>query len=253
MNLATPLRLLASVAVLALVASACGDDAEVPAATPPIDLAGKTFLSTDASTFDLVSGTTVRISFEDGQFGVNAGCNSIGGAYALSDGVLVADDLASTMMACADDLMDQDQRLSTLLTSRPSIALSGSTLTIGGDDELVLEEQQPAALEGTVWTITGVIESEAVSSVLGDATIVFADGEVRFASGCNTGFGPAEVSGATIEVGPVASTKMGCPDDLAALEMAITRVLDGTVTAEIDGATLTLTNGDRGLVLSADS
>jgi heat shock protein HslJ len=242
-----------AVAALVLVAAACGDDA-APAVSPAVELAGRTFLSTGASTFDIVDGTTIRVTFEADRIGVDGGCNSIGGPYSITDGVLETDELASTMMACDDALMDQDQRLTTLLTSRPTIVVDEGTVTIGdGPDQLVLEEQQPAELEGTVWSITGVISGDAVSSVPDGATIVFVDGEVRFDSGCNTGFGTAEISGDVIDVGPVASTKMGCPDDLAALEAAITSVLQGAVSAQIDGTSLTLTSGDVGLTLAASA
>lgn len=247
------LRLHVPIAALAMLASACGDDADAPASPPVDDLAGRTFLSTDASTFEIVDGTTVTVSFQaDGTIGVNGGCNSIGGPYTIDDDVLVADDLASTMMACDDALMDQDDRLTELLTSRPAISIEGETLTIGeGSNQLVLAEQQPAALEGTVWNVTGVIDGDAVSSVPDGATIVFADGEVRFDSGCNSGSGTATIGDGTVEIGPVASTKKGCPDDVAALETAITSVLAGTVDVEIDGNALTITNGDAGLTLSA--
>lgn len=253
MRMQHTLRLLVPIAALAIVAAACGDDSDAPAAPPVDDLADRTFLSTDASTFEVVDGTTITVSFRaDGTIGVAGGCNSIGGPYTIDDGVLVADELASTMMACDDALMDQDDRLTELLTSRPAVAVDGDTLTIGDEpNQLVLAEQQPAELEGTVWSVTGVIDRDAVSSVPDGATIVFADGEVRFDSGCNSGSGTATVGDGTIEIGPLASTKMACAGDVATLETAITSVLGGTVSFEIDGNAMTITNGEAGLSLSA--
>jgi heat shock protein HslJ len=249
MNKHTSVALLAGVTLLF---AACGDDSESAGDASSADLAGRTFLSTDASTFDIVDGTVISMSFEADTLGVQAGCNNIAGGYTIADGVLQADNLLTTEMACDDALMDQDQRVVELLTSDPAIAVDGTTLTIGsGDISLVLEEQQPAELEGTTWNVTGVVANDGVSSVPAGATVTFADGEVQFTSGCNTGFGPAVVEGDTIEFGALGLTKMACEDDVMALESAMTTVMAGTVTVEIEGDTLRLTNGDNGLVLTA--
>src|SRR5690606_5306551 len=49
------------------------------AAALPDQLAGRTFLSTAATGRDLVPGSTLTLSFEDGNVGANAGCNHMGG------------------------------------------------------------------------------------------------------------------------------------------------------------------------------
>ncbi len=38
------------------------------------------------------------------------------------------------MMACDEALMTQDQWVSTLLTSSPTVSLDGDTLTVAGDE-----------------------------------------------------------------------------------------------------------------------
>jgi heat shock protein HslJ len=63
---------------------------------------------------------------------VIAGCNTMFGVAMLADGVLTvpAGNLASTMMACAEMLMEQDQALITFFTSNPSYTLDGLILTL---------------------------------------------------------------------------------------------------------------------------
>jgi putative lipoprotein len=54
--------------------------------------------------------STLTIVFEDGQAGGSSGCNSYGGAYTIQDDQFGIKDIASTLMACLDaGLMEQEQ------------------------------------------------------------------------------------------------------------------------------------------------
>lgn len=121
----TPAAVFARTAALAgavAVLAACGGSASVD---------GRTFVSTAAVGHDLVSGTSVLLTFEDGAIAAEAGCNTMISGYAWSDGVLEVDDLASTRMGCPDDLAAQDAWLTALLTSDPAMVLDGDTLRLG--------------------------------------------------------------------------------------------------------------------------
>lgn len=120
-----------SVAVLAvlgvgLALGACGSESA--------DLAGKSYTSTEVRGHDLVEGSTITLSFEDGRVSAKGGCNTLNGdATWEGDTLEVAEPMASTMMACDQPLMDQDQWLSTFLTSSPALEVDGDTLTLGDD------------------------------------------------------------------------------------------------------------------------
>lgn len=54
--------------------------------------------------------STLTITFKEGQAGGNAGCNSYGGDYALNESEFAMTDIASTLMACLDSgVMEQEQ------------------------------------------------------------------------------------------------------------------------------------------------
>ena len=109
-----------------LVLGGCGSES--------VDLAGRSFTSTEVRGHDLVEGSKVALSFEDGRISANAGCNTRNGAATWDgDTPQVAGPLAMTMMACDEALMDQDQWLSEFLTSSPALAVDGETLTLGDD------------------------------------------------------------------------------------------------------------------------
>jgi heat shock protein HslJ len=121
-------RSLAVLAVLGagLALGACGSES--------VDLAGRSFTSTQVRGHDLVEGSTITLTFEDGRVSAQGGCNTLNGAATWEGDTLeVAEPMASTMMACDQPLMDQDQWLSTFLTSSPALEVDGETLTLGDD------------------------------------------------------------------------------------------------------------------------
>lgn len=268
----SPRTLLAGLAVAALTLAACGSDGsdsngsgsddgttapdgDTGAAPSAEDLDGRSFESTETSGYDLVEGSTITLRFADGSLGANAGCNSMSGAFTIEDGALSVGEMAATMMACDEALMAQDTWLGEFFAASPQVALDGDTLTLTGDEAtLTFAEIADVAIEGTTWIVTGTIDGDAVASVPeGAASLTITDGALALNSGCNTGRGDVEVGDSTLTFGPVALTRMACIDDaLSALEAAVTTVLDGEVSYQIDGASLVITApSGAGLQLTA--
>jgi heat shock protein HslJ len=79
------------------------------------------------------------------------------------------------------------------------------------------------------------------------------DGTVGGSGGCNSLGGTYKVDGSQITFSDITSTLMACDDVRMAQESAVTQVLSGTATYEIDGNTLTLTNNDMVLVFTSAS
>jgi len=138
-----------AVPILAILATAmltsCSSGGADPAA-----LMGKSFTTQQATIGgveqSLAQGSTLTLSFTEDGISAKAGCNTIFGAANLDGGkITVATPLGMTMMACEQPLMDQDQWLSRFLSSGPSWALEGTTLTLSsGSDAIVLEDATSA-------------------------------------------------------------------------------------------------------------
>ena len=80
--------------------------------------------------------------FVEGQVGASAGWTASLGEAEWEGGTLEAEQLASTLRACDDALMAQDEWLTALLTSSPTLSVDGTTLTIGDATGLTLTEEE---------------------------------------------------------------------------------------------------------------
>lgn len=251
-------RFVLPIASLVLVAACSGGAATsspAPVAAPPTpaDLNGRAFLSTDVAGATLVPGSQVRLTFEGDTLGAQAGCNSMGGSYAIQGGILQIGPMMTTEMACEEPLMAQDQWLSSFLDGA-TIALDGSTLSLAREGvTLTLQDREVAdpdrPLVGTRWILESLVSNDAVSSVPAGvtATLTFTEDRVDVEAGCNTGSAPVTVSATTIVFGPLGLTKMACGAEAMAVERAVTEVLAGTVDYTIEADALTLDAGATGL------
>ena len=186
-------------ALVAAVLSGCG-----PSSPPPFD--GTEWLSTavteDGADRPLVDGTRIRVSFTDGELAASAGCNTMGGAYRIEEGLLVVEGGAITEMGCDEERHAQDDWLFGFLGSQPAIAQEGDKLTLtSGETVIALQDREVAEpdlpLTGTTWTVDTILAGDAATSVPADlvATLIFnRDGTVEIAAGCSPGTGTYEVS-----------------------------------------------------------
>ena len=170
-----------TVLAVGLLVTACGGDSDSSASdgssssgstVTASDLDGSTFQSTSVEGHDLVAGSDVRLTFEDGSLSANAGCNTMSSSYDVTDGRLAwTGPPMATMMGCPDDLMNQDTWLSDLLQAGADATLEGDDLTlVSGDVTLHLQREttEPAAdFLGKTWTVTEIITGSSVASAAG--------------------------------------------------------------------------------------
>jgi heat shock protein HslJ len=121
--------------VAALALAGCSDDD--PEAPTVAGLNGKTFVSTAIEGRPPTAGTNVTISFDDDGVAVNAGCNTLFGAATIEGGTLQVGAMGQTMMACTDDLTEQDTFLAEFFTAGPTITLDDDTLVLTGPDATI--------------------------------------------------------------------------------------------------------------------
>ena len=249
-----PMRTFQSL-IIVLILTACGSGN-----TDALD--GRTFISTSvvdgSEDRPLVADTQIRLTFNDGQLGASAGCNTFGGSFRVENGTLIVQGGAMTEMGCDEERSAQDEWLFALLGSRPGLALADNELSItAGDTVITLLDREIAepdlALVGPTWTVDTIIGGDAASSLPDGAiaTITFAeDGSLGVQTGCNSGAGLYEVEGDQLHFSGIQRTLRGCDGAAAALEEAVIAALaPGTATYSIEADRLTLMAGDHGLGL----
>jgi heat shock protein HslJ len=244
------------VASVIVVVAACSGGG---ASQAPTGIGDRTFLSTTVVGHDLVPGSTVRLTFQGDQLGINAGCNHMGGTYSIVDGKLTTGQMAMTDMACEEPLMAQDTWVAAFVGGA-AVTLKGDTLTLQHadvtmtlTDRVVADPDRP--LEGTRWVVDGIVTGDAVSSVPAGviASITISNGQMQVQAGCNTGGAAVTSTDTTLTIGPLALTKKACEPGAMAVEDAVAAVLSGQVAYTIEADVLTLTADGAGLMLRAAS
>lgn len=243
----------------ALVPGGSAPGGSAPGGTEPSanDLEGRTFLSTGIEGRTIAAGTRIRLTFQNGNIGASAGCNSMGGPFRIEGGLLRTPQMITTEMGCQPELMAQDQWIADLL-NESMLVLDGDVLTLSkGDVSLSLLDRRVAdpdrPLIGTQWVVDGILDGDTASSVpaAAIASVTLSAGRADVETGCNSGSADADISANTIEFGPLVLTKRACPPETMGLEQAVVRVVHGLIQYRIEADVLTMTSGGFGLMLRA--
>jgi putative lipoprotein len=101
---------LAWVVILSLGMAACGPPSNA------MNLDGTQWVLVELAGQSPISGRAITLGFEDGEVSGHLGCNSFSGSYSLRGETLEFGMLMTTLMACVEDeLMQQESRMFNLL------------------------------------------------------------------------------------------------------------------------------------------
>ena len=195
----------------------------------------------------------------DGAITGSSGCNHFAGSFTVDGDDIAISALTATEMGCASpELQAQESDYLAALSATNSWAQEGTDLVladstgVGSDTLVTLSAAIEPSYVGT-WDVTGYdMGNGSIVAPLPGATLsaVFsAEGTIDGSSGCNTYSGPASVSGWSMTIGPLATTKIACADPeidaqerqfLTALESVTSWApdVDGVVLRGLDGTTM---------------
>jgi heat shock protein HslJ len=104
-------------------------------------------------------------------------------------------------------------------TQAPSASAAASSSASAG----------PLALDGSTWLLTDYVSPDGTVFTVPAAVtpqLAFEGGNITGNAGCNTFSRTYTVTGDTIEIGPLMSTKMACEEPMASVEAAYLGALD---------------------------
>lgn len=245
------------VALLVLLAAACGDDSTVTSDQPAdgVSVHDEWRLVAGPVPDAAIGATTLKID-PDGTAGGSTACNSYGTEAPAIDGDRwLATGFFVTEMGCEPDRMEAESAYLEVLATVTRVAVLATTLELSTDDGssvLTFERVIPppdSELTGTTWVLESLVLGDAVSSTMGgaeDAILVLgADGSVTGTDGgCGKLSGSYEVDGASIRWNVTLDPGTGCDQNFAAQSAHIEQVLASETSFEIDGPGLVLLTAD---------
>jgi heat shock protein HslJ len=275
--------LMGAVALVALLIAACAPitpeppaDATAPEATAtpapegeattaetaPLTLEGvdwqlAEFVGADGTLTAAVADVDATLTFADGTVSGSAGCNRFSAGYTLTDAAISIEQGMSTMMACEEPIMAQEQAVLDNLAQAASFEIVDGELHLldaDGNVLLAFTQLEAASLTGVTWVATNFNNgNEAVVGVLEDTelTLVFGeDGSLSGTAGCNNLMSGYTVSGNEITIEPAASTRMMCaePAGIMEQEAAFLMALQTAATFTIQGDVLEMRTADDAMV-----
>lgn len=257
-----------SVALVALTASL---SSVVAVATEPVPaaLAPQEAVSLDGQAWELVAyrsdtglveveiepkSEPLRFRFDAGNLSGRAGCNQLVGSYIRDGDTLeIGTQMASTMMACPEPLMAQEQAVIAALTTVSMLRQTGERLELldeNGDIQLALKVRPISPLHDHVWTLDA-LRSGAQSFVtpLGKTPITLdfqEGGTLNGNDGCNRYVSGYTLDQGRLQIGPLATMRMACqgPDGVAEQAAAYAQAMSHVNGYHIVGTQLTLIDTD---------
>jgi heat shock protein HslJ len=118
----------------------------------------------------------------------------------------------------------------------------------GSAPNLTPEPTSAADLAGTSWAVVSIGGAPVVEGS-GPHLTFGADGNASGSTGCNSMSGSYTTDGAALTLGPMATTRMACEENLMAQEAAVLQALTGVSGWEIDSDGLLHLTGGTELVL----
>jgi heat shock protein HslJ len=160
------------------------------------------------------------------------GCNDYDAVYRTGGRMLLIGAPMMTLAACGDTANAFEAGYTGLLQQSRFYNVRAGTLTIRGSDRavlLVFDAAPVNPLRGS-WVVASYKDaSGALVAPLEDTelTVVFRIVKVGGSAGCNTFDGPYTTNGTVAVIGPLATTRMACAEDVMAQESSFLAALQG--------------------------
>jgi heat shock protein HslJ len=206
----------------------------------------------------LLPKSSIHAIFDNGKLHGSGGCNQYFSQYNATQEqrLSISDRIASTMMACAPAVSQQEQHYLSLLPKVTHYQLEDDALLLlNAQNRLILQYTvlQSAKLEQTRWQASGINNGKGgvVSSTATQlATARFEEGKLSGYAGCNNFSASYTISGESIIIGSAMATRKFCaePEGIMAQEQQYLQALQNSHTYKLKRDHLELRN-EKGSLL----
>jgi heat shock protein HslJ len=199
----------------------------------------------DGTSTPVPDGVVVDARFADGRIAGSGGCNLYGGPATVDGSSIEIGTLTSTQIACEGAQSEVEQAYLANLAAAASFTATADALTLydaDGAETLVFAAGPDNLVEGS-WNVTGYNNgNQAVTSPIVGTTLTatFTVDAVSGNAGCNDYNGSYTIEGATVEIGPLVTTRMACEQDVMDQEAQYLAALQASTSVESVGGVVTL-------------
>lgn len=225
---------------------------------PQTSLTDNPWLATSYRTTNAIVGVSsgmrlTAVFAADGTISGSGGCNNFTGPYTTDGSNISIGPLASTMMACAEAVMQQESDYLAALQAAATYQISGDALnlfTAEGTFAATFVVEPAQTLAGSSWDVTSINNGNqaVVSLIIGtELTANFGeDGTLSGSAGCNNYTTTFTADDQNITIGPAASTRMFCeaPEGVMEQEAQYLAALSTAVTYSINGPRMEMRTAD---------
>jgi heat shock protein HslJ len=218
-------------------------------------LAGTWLLERADSSLTVANDRPITLTIDaSGQLSGAGACNSYFGSLSVDGSSITVGPIGSTEMACPGTAMAADTEYFAALSAVTAANVADDRLTLTGEDVSLVYAARDLEREiiGT-WTVISVNNGQAVSSVIAPDPVltIGSDGTIGI-KGCNNLGSRWSLVDGTFSVDEnIMSTLIGCPDDLAQQDQALSSALKDVRTVTVKGDQITFLNADGTILLTA--
>lgn len=203
----------------------------------------------DGTLTPVADGLTADARFAEGQVAGSSGCNRYTGPATISGATIEIGQTTGTLIGCEGPAAELESAYLANLAEAATFTATADTLMLFDTAGTVLLEYAAGAanpLEGA-WTVTGYNNGQeaVVSPIAGsELTAEFTADQVSGSSGCNTFNGAYTLTDDQVAIGPLATTRMACEQDVMDQETQFLVALATPATVEVSGGVVTLRDAD---------
>jgi heat shock protein HslJ len=206
----------------------------------------------------VIPDSFISLDFENDTVTGTDGCNRYHASYTLNaDKLTVNKNIANTLMACPNPITQQASAYLSALTAATGYKMDDQQLLLINAENKILASfiKQSMELSGTSWLVTSSNNGKqaVVSSIIDSKlTIDFSkDGKMTGSAGCNNYTASYKVSGKTIIIASIGTTRKICakPEGVMEQEGQFLKVLTTVASYRFDGNRLELRTVDNALAV----